>query len=269
MDALDLDIEQACGIEAERERRAHVIRQTGLRLQLAGQEALSESWIIRERGQPFELLRFPDPRLADRIGEQRSQGRIDLFQPSAMRHAIGLVLKTLGPQRGEIRDERLGDQPGMQRGYAVHRVAPDNREVRHADTLPPAFPDEGHALNALLVAGPALSDLLKEAIVNLVNDLEVARQDLLQQFDWPRLQSLRHQRVVGVPANRARPLPGLIPFDAVLVNQRPHQLGHRQRGMRIVHLQRHALGQLVQSRVVPQIAAHDVAHGARDQKILL
>lgn len=46
-------------------------------------------------------------------------------------------------------------------------------------------------------------------VVDLIDDLQVARQQLLKQTDGPALQGLRQDGVVGVGTGLTRHLPGL------------------------------------------------------------
>ena len=65
----------------------------------------------------------------------------------------------------------------MQLRHAVDREAADDGQVGHADLGLVALLDQGHAPLARHVAGPARGDLGQEAGVDLVNDLEVTRQE--------------------------------------------------------------------------------------------
>lgn len=46
-------------------------------------------------------------------------------------------------------------------------------------------------------------------LIDLINDLQVSRQQLLHQVHWPALQGLREHRVVGVGKGLLGDLPGL------------------------------------------------------------
>ena len=52
--------------------------------------------------------------------------------------------------------------------------------------LPGALLDERHALHARVVAGKAWRHVLQEAVVDLVDDLQVARQHRSNSVDRPR-----------------------------------------------------------------------------------
>lgn len=58
---------------------------------------------------------------------------------------------------------------------------------------------------------------LQMATVDLVDDLQVARQEMSEQVDRPTLQSLGEHRVVGVSTGTNNDVPGLHPNDT-----RPH-----------------------------------------------
>ena len=74
--------------------------------------------------------------------------------------------------------------------------------------------------------------------VDAVDDLEMPRQQPLEQLDRPGLQRLRQQRVVGVGQRRDRDLPGLVPAEIVQVDQDAHQLGDGEARMGVVELHR-------------------------------
>jgi len=92
-----------------------------------------------------------------------------------------------------------------------------------------------------VVAEEARAHLVQEAGVDLVDDLQVPRQDRAEHLERPALQRLGQQRVVGVGEGLPRYLPGLVPAQAVLVEQQAHQLGDRDRGMGIAELHRELL----------------------------
>ena len=106
-----------------------------------------------------------------------------------------------------------------------------------------ALLDQAHARDAALVAGEAGPDVIEQAAVDLVDDLEVARQQHLEPRERPLLQRLGQQRVVGVGERPLREVPGLVPAELRLVEQDPHQLGHGQGRVRVVELDRGLLGQ--------------------------
>ena len=136
----------------------------------------------------------------------------------------------------------------MDRGHAVGAVRADDGQVGHAHLALAALLDQAHARHAAVVAGVARADVVEEAAVDLVDDLQVPRQHQLEQADRPVLQRLGQQRVVGVGQRPPRQVPGLVPAELRLVEQDPHQLGDGQRGMRVVELDGDLVGQRAASR---------------------
>ena len=72
--------------------------------------------------------------------------------------------------------------------------------------------------------------------VDQIDNLHMARQQPLHQSDRPRLQRLGQQRVVGVGEGRLGDRPGVLPGDAMHVDQQAHQFGDADRRMGVVEL---------------------------------
>ena len=94
-------------------------------------------------------------------------------------------------------------QLGVDGRHAVGAVRADDGQVGHADLALGALLDQAHARDAAVVAGEAGADVVEQAAVDLVDDLEVARQQHLEPGERPFLQRLGQQRVVGVGQRRA------------------------------------------------------------------
>ena len=77
------------------------------------------------------------------------------------------------------------------------------------------------------------------------------------------------QRVIGVRQRLLRDLPRLLPRQTFFVQQNPHQLGDRQAGMRVVHLDGDLRGQHFDLLVLLAEAPEDIAQRAGDQEIFL
>ena len=65
--------------------------------------------------------------------------------------------------------------------------------------------------SAVLIAGMALAYLVEEAAIDLINDLQVPRDEQLEQLDRPFLQGLGKQRVIGVGKRPHGQVPGILP----------------------------------------------------------
>ena len=86
----------------------------------------------------------------------------------------------------------------MELGDAVNRGRADDAEVRHPDVALAVLVDERHPLELLDVARIERADLLEEASVDLVDDLEMAREKTFHHRDGPLLKRLLKDRVVRV-----------------------------------------------------------------------
>ena len=120
-----------------------------------------------------------------------------------------------------------------------------------------------------LVAGVIRPDVVQEPPVDLVDDLQLPREEGLEQLDRPLLQGLRQQRVVGVRQGADREVPRLVPAELGPVEQDAHQFGHGHRRVGVVELD----GDLVRQRrpVVPaaEEPGDDVGQRAGDEEVLL
>ena len=120
-----------------------------------------------------------------------------------------------------------------------------------------------------LVAGMLRPHVVQEPAVDLVDDLQVPREQRLEQLDRPLLQGLGQQRVVGVRQGADGQVPRLVPAELGLVEQDAHQLGDGHRRVGVVELDR----DLVRQRrpVVPAAAepGDDVGQRAADEEVLL
>ena len=84
------------------------------------------------------------------------------------------------------------------------RCAADHRQVRHAHAPVAFFVDQRHAAAAIQVVADSVAlTIFEEVAIDLVDDLQVARQEPLEERDRPGLQRLGQQRVIGVAADLA------------------------------------------------------------------
>ncbi len=195
--------------------------------------------------------------------------RVRLRQPAPRRDAVGHVDEALGPQAGEVGEDGLHQQLRVQRRHAVDLVAADDRQVRHAHAALAVLVDQRQPAQELVVARPLRGGEGQEFLVDAQDDLQVPRQHLLHQRHRPGLQRLGHQRVVGVAEDAPRQRPGLGPRPLMLVAQHPHQLGHADRRVRVVEVDRHLVGERVQRAVFGQVARDDVLDRCAGEEVLL
>ena len=171
----------------------------------------------------------------------------------------------------EVLEEGVLEDLRVQLRHAVHAGGPDDGEVGHAHVALAALVDEAHARKTFLVAGEQRGDLAQETSVDLVDDLEVAREEALHHRNGPLLKRLGEDRVVRVAGRAARDVPGLVPLHALLVHEHAHELGDDERGMRLVQVDEGLVRQLrpVGGAVVLHEAAQDVRERAAREEVLL
>ena len=97
----------------------------------------------------------------------------------------------------------------------------------------------------------------------------MARQHVLHQRHRPGFERLGHQGVVGVREHTLALRPRVGPRHAMPVGQQAHQLGHRDGRMRVVQMDRHFVGQVVEPPVLFEVAVDDVVHRRGDEEVFL
>ncbi len=66
----------------------------------------------------------------------------------------------------------------MQLGHSVHRLAPNDCEIRHANRAFPLFSNKGHASDLLFVIRKLPPHIVKKASIDLKDYFQVPRQQL-------------------------------------------------------------------------------------------
>ena len=177
---LHLDVEERLRIDAD---AGSLLDERGQRALVVGLDRLPLALETAVGGQRLEarelVLQVGDPAVADVPGDQRAQLRIAQHHPAPRRHAVGDVDELVRRHRVEVAQHRLLEQLGVQRGDAVDGVAADAAPgAPCARTCSPRLVDQRQPPSELIVAGMALPHIVEEAAVDLVDDLEVARQQL-------------------------------------------------------------------------------------------
>ena len=180
VDALDLDIEHRGRIEHHAGVMLNHIGQALLVGQANSPPALLEGRIVSQRLELRQALQIGLPAVADRLGEQVSQLRVGAGDPATRGHAVGLVVELLRPHFVEVAEQAGGKQIGVQLGHPVDREAADDCQPGHANLRLATLFDQRHAAHPLDIARPALAHLRKKARVDLVDDLQQARQQVLE-----------------------------------------------------------------------------------------
>ena len=119
------------------------------------------------------------------------------------------------------------------------------------------------------VARECQPHFVQEALVDLVDDLQMPRQQASEQTDGPFLQGFGQQRVAGVSKRAARDVPGSVPVHVMHVHQQPHQFRNRHHRVRVVQLDHGLVRKLVPVAVLEAEAAENVIQRTGDEEVLL
>ncbi len=157
----------------------------------------------------------------------------------------------------------------MNRRDTVGAMRADDSKVSHPNLALGTLFHETYALNPSLISGKALSDLINQATIDFVDDLQMTRQHALKPGERPLLESFGQQCVIGVGQSPLCKVPGLVPTEMCFIEENPHQLRHRHRWMRIVKLNGNLVGKRLPVGVGSSEAAHEVGKRASDEKIFL
>ena len=234
-------------------------------------ELLLEGRIISELDSAPGQVQVARPVLANGLGVESGELAVAAEEPAAGSNAVGDVAELLRPNLCVLGEEVFLDELGVDLGDAVDLVGADNAEIAHADLLDLAFLDEGELCLDGIVARPlSVNGVLEEPAVDLVDDLEVAGKNALEQVYRPSLECLRQEGVVGVGEYAVADIPGLVPLESFLIDEDSHQFGDGDGRMGIVQLYGNLVGELAEViAVCALVAAENVAYGACAEEILL
>ena len=124
----------------------------------------------------------------------------------------------------------------MQLSHTIDAVAADGGEVGHAHGACAGFVDERHAANARFVIWESRAYILKEPMINCIDNLHVAWQEPSEERCGPGLQRLGQEGMVGISEGILRDLPCGVPVHEVHVNKQAHELGDCNGRVRVVEL---------------------------------
>ncbi len=264
--AFDLDIENRIWVDLNSGAHFHELSQTNLVLQLNGAVLLAELRVVGLFFQVDELVQVVGPLFLQGFVQQAGQQRVALLDPATRRDAVGHVVELGRPQLVIFREQIFDHQIRVQRRHAVNGKAAHHAHVRHTHLFvvhhrqlrPDGF-----------VARPGFLHQRFELVVNLIDDLHMARQQRFHQLLIPALQRFRHQGVVGVGEGAAGDGPGVVPAQLMLVDQHAQQFRDGNGRMRIVKLNNFEVRQLSQLAARQVVSTQNVRHGAGALEVLL
>ena len=147
---------------------------------LALRTASRKRRVVGQRLQLAQLGEVGDPAVADRLGDTPASAGLASSSQRRGVTPLVLLLKRSGNISARSLTVVVRSRLGMDRGDAVGAVRADDREIGHADLALGAFLDQAHARDAALIARKAAPHLVEKAAVDLVDDLQVARQQHLE-----------------------------------------------------------------------------------------
>ena len=253
----DLDIEDRLRVDLNPGTLLHKLSQMNFVGLLDIAISLTERRIVSIFFQVDQLVEVIGPLFFQRLIQQRGQRRVALLDPAARRDAVGHVMEFVRPQLVIFREQIFYHQIRVQRRHAVDSKAAHHAHVGHTHL----FVVHHRQLRPdLLIARPGFVHQLFKAVVDLFNDLHMARQQRFHQLLIPAFQRFRHQGVVGVSKGFAGDRPGVVPAQLVLVNQHAQQLRDGDGRVRIVQLDHFVIRQLGQLAACQMMTAQDIGH---------
>ena len=236
---------------------------------LRGAECGDEFRIIGERHQLFELTELRSPGRADVAVDQPRQIAIGECQPAARRDAVGAIDEAAGKQPVEVGEDCFAQQLRVQLRNPVDLVARQDGQVGHPHATHRALVDQRNAAQQRNVVFRLRSNLIEKQLVDVVDDLHVARQHAFEKRHRPRLERLGHQRVIGVREDLRAQAPSQRPRDVANVDQQPHQFRNCNGGMRVIEVNGDLVGQLLDARLRLEIPAQQILQRRADKEVFL
>ena len=132
VEALDVNVEEARGVDGDAGARRDLSRERFLVLPLDAPPLLAKRGVAGEGFECADQLEVMRPRLANRLRDEFRLPGIDQHDEPARRHAVRHIPDLRGPELVKITQKVASQQIAVERGHAVDRVAADAGEVRHA-----------------------------------------------------------------------------------------------------------------------------------------
>ncbi len=265
-----MHVEQGVGIHHQPFAKvADFLGQPHLVLLLDRAPAHLKAGIVGHFFQAAQLVQINDPAAANSLGNERGQPGVALQEPAALGNAIGLIIKTAGKEFMEPFEDAFLQQIGVQSCHPVYRVAANDGQMGHAHLFHWSLGNNGQVAQSLLIALAPHRHLFQKAAIDLVDNFQVARQDIAQQLHRPGFQGLGHEGVISVAKGPHANVPGLCPAQPLLVDQQPHEFRDGDGGMGVVELNRDLVAETVKTGMFFLVTPQNILEGGGHEKILL
>src|SRR6516164_11725259 len=115
------------------------------------------------------------PAIPDTFGDQFGQCRISDRDEAARVNPVRNIAELFWPKRRKIRQHRLLEQVRVELGDAVHAMTAYGGEVSHSYKPRTTLVDKRQPGEPLVIPRELRSHIFEEAMIDLVNDLQVPR----------------------------------------------------------------------------------------------
>ena len=138
------------------------------------------------------------------------------MEPPSRRNAVGHIGKFVWSIDLDKVFKDCGlDQVRVKLSYTIDLVASNGGEVGHLHHFRLGFFDDRNAPEHVAIVGELLLHHMKELRIDLVNDLEMSREQVLHHRDRPFLQRFWHYGVVCVAEGILDDGPGFRPVKTL------------------------------------------------------
>ena len=239
---LDLHVKYGIRINRDAIMLLDIFCQTHFVLALDLHKFFLRCRIVRIFCDAVDHRQIHDPVLAHLLCHPVCKQRVGMKQETPLCDTVCLVVELPREHLVEVLQFLILEDLCVEPCHTVHAVAGNDRHMRH---LHLAVRDDRHLLDLVGGLGISVHDVQQEPAVDLLHDLVDPREQSLEQVYRPLFQRLCHDRVIGVRAGLCRDLPRLIPLQAVIIEQNPHQLGDRHCRVCIIQLESNFLVKFV------------------------
>uniref|UniRef100_A0A1Y1L8Q7 Uncharacterized protein n=1 Tax=Photinus pyralis TaxID=7054 RepID=A0A1Y1L8Q7_PHOPY len=247
VDTLDLHVKQGGRVDNNASSVLDVLRQTHLVGVLDLCPLLAKLLVVNVLLQLVEKRKVLEEVIAAAFGgNQFGQAGVGLVQPTAWCNAVCNIGELVRAVNFDKVLENGGlDEVRVEFRHAIDLVGADDGKERHAYHLGLGFLNDGYPAEHVPVVREGLFYALQKEQVDVVDDLQVPREQVLDETNGPFLEGFWEDRMVGVSKSARDNFPRGIPLQALNIDQNPLQLHNRQRRMCVIQLDRHLIRELV------------------------
>src|SRR5262249_1645907 len=95
--------------------------------------------------------------------------------------------------------------------YTIRAMRAHDGKIGHANFALGTLFYKAYALNPSFILGKASSDLVNEAVIDFVNNLQMTRQHPLKPDERPFLESVRQESVISIGQSPLGKIPSFVP----------------------------------------------------------